>query len=107
MGKDDLQGALDLLVLRTLVREPMHGYGLVRRIQQVTDGALIVEEGSLYPALHRMEIAGWIKADWKMTEAGRRAKFYSLTIAGKKQLAAEEENWTRVTSAVEKVLKLA
>jgi len=107
MGKDDLQGALDLLVLRTLVREPMHGYGLVRRIQQVTDGALIVEEGSLYPALHRMEIAGWIKADWKMTEAGRRAKFYSLTIAGKKQLAAEEENWNRVTSAVEKVLKLA
>jgi PadR family transcriptional regulator, regulatory protein PadR len=107
MGKDDLQGTLDLLVLKTLVREPMHGYGLVRRIQQITDGVLTVEEGSLYPALHRMEMAGWIKPEWKMTEAGRRAKYYGLTPSGKKQLAAEEKNWERVTAAIAKVLRLA
>ncbi|HEY6330016.1 MAG TPA: PadR family transcriptional regulator [Blastocatellia bacterium] len=107
MAKDDLQGALDLLVLKTLVREPIHGYGLVRRIQQITDGVLTVEEGSLYPALHRMEMAGWIEPEWKMTEAGRRAKYYGLTALGKKQLAVEEKNWERVTAAIAKVLRLA
>jgi PadR family transcriptional regulator PadR len=107
MGKDELQGTLDLLVLRTLDREPMHGYGIVQRIQNVSDGALRVEEGSLYPALHRMQMAGWLSSQWKATESGRRAKYYSLTAAGREQLAAEEQHWGRINEAVAKVLRFA
>jgi PadR family transcriptional regulator len=107
MGKDQLQGALDLLILKTLQRGPMHGYGIAQRIQQVSEDALRVEEGSLYPALHRIEQAGWISAEWRASEAGRRAKFYRLTASGRKQLAREAENWGRVSSAVEKVLRFA
>jgi PadR family transcriptional regulator PadR len=107
MGKDELQGTLDLLVLRTLGREPMHGYGIVQRIQKVSDGALKVEEGSLYPALHRMQMAGWLSSQWKATESGRRAKYYSLTAAGREQLATEEQRWGRINEAVAKVLRFA
>lgn len=107
MGKEQLQGALDLLILKTLQRGPMHGYGIAQRIQQISENALRVEEGSLYPALHRIEQAGWIGSEWRATESRRRAKFYSLTAVGAKQLAKEEKNWDRVSSAVAKVLKFA
>ena len=107
MGKDQLQGALDLLILKTLARGPMHGYGIVYRIQQVSQDALRVEEGSLYPALHRIEQEGWISAEWRSTESHRRAKYYRLTRAGRKQLAREEKNWGRVSSAVAKVMRFA
>ena len=107
MGKEQLLGTLDLLVLKTLSRGPMHGYGIVQRIQQVSEDELRVEEGSLYPALHRMEQADWISAEWKESETGRRAKYYRLTPAGRKRLAAEEENWGRVAQAVAKVLRFA
>ena len=107
MGKDQLQGTLDLLVLRILARGPMHGYGVVQRIQQVSDDALCVEEGSLYPALHRMEQADWISSEWKVTKSGRRAKYYRLTRAGHRQLEEEEKSWSRVTGAVAKVLRFA
>jgi PadR family transcriptional regulator len=107
MGKDQLQGALDLLILKTLERHPMHGYGIAQRIQQISADALRVEEGSLYPALHRLEQQASIAAEWRASEAGRRAKFYRLTPAGRKQLARETANWGRVSSAVEKVLRYA
>jgi len=107
MGKEQLLGTLDLLVLKTLSRGPMHGYGIVQRIQQISEDELRVEEGSLYPALHRMEQASWITADWKESETGRRAKYYRLTVAGRKRLAQEEENWSRVAEAVAKVLRFA
>jgi len=107
MGKDQLQGALDLLILKMLARGPLHGYGLAQRIQEVSDEALRVEEGSLYPALHRMEQLEWIHAEWKATENGRRAKFYKLTPKGRKQLTREEEAWSRVTGAVAKILRYA
>ncbi len=105
MGKDQLQGALDLLILKMLARGPLHGYGLAQRIQQISDEALRVEEGSLYPALHRMEQLEWISADWKPTENSRRAKYYKLTPDGRKQLAREMENWSRVAGAVAKILR--
>jgi transcriptional regulator len=107
MGKDQLLGTLDLLILKTLSRAPMHGYGMVQRIQQISEDELRVEEGSLYPALHRMEQAGWISADWRESETGRRARYYRLTPAGRKRLAQEEENWSRVAQAVAKVLRFA
>lgn len=109
MGKQNsvLQGTLDLLILRTLRRESMHGYGIATHILRISDEALRVEEGSLYPALHRIEQLGWIKSEWTTSETGRRAKFYSLTAAGRKQLAIEEKNWTKLTAGVAKVLKLA
>jgi PadR family transcriptional regulator len=107
MGKEQLQGALDLLILKTLKRGAMHGYGIVQRIQQISENALRVEEGSLYPALHRIEQAGWIRAEWKTTDTRRRAKYYSLTPAGLRQLTREEKDWGRVSSAVAKVLKFA
>lgn len=107
MGKEQLQGALDLLILKTLQRGPMHGYGIAQRIQQISENALRVEEGSLYPALHRIEQAGWINSEWRATETRRRAKFYSLTAVGSRQLAKEEKNWDRVSSAVSKVLRFA
>jgi len=107
MGKDQLQGALDLLVLKILQRGPSHGYALVQRIQQISEDALRVQEGSLYPALHRMEQADWITSEWKPSENGRRAKYYKLTAAGRRQLEREQEEWSRVTGAVAKVLRFA
>jgi transcriptional regulator len=104
---DILQGTLALLVLRTLAREPMHGYGITLRIQQFSKEMLRVEEGSLYPALHRMAQDGWIRAEWRSTENNRRARYYSLTAKGKKQLETEEKNWARLTLAVSQVLQNA
>jgi len=104
---DVLQGTLDLLILKTLARGPQHGYGIAVHIQQVSDEALRVEEGSLYPALHRIEQAGWINAEWGISENNRRAKYYRLTAAGRKQLEKEEEDWARLTRAVAKVLRYA
>jgi len=102
---DLLQGTLALLVLKTLAREPMHGYGITLHIQTVSKDILRVEEGSLYPALHRMEQEGWVKAEWGVTENNRRARYYRLTAAGKKQLAEEERNWRYLTQAVASVLQ--
>ena len=102
---DALQGTLDLLVLKTLSRGPQHGYGIVTHLQAVSDEALRVAEGSLYPALHRMEQAGWITAEWQVTVNNRRARFYRLTRAGQKQLADEQAKWSRLSTAVGKVLR--
>jgi PadR family transcriptional regulator, regulatory protein PadR len=110
MGKskpDVLQGTLDLLILRTLVCGPQHGYGIAVHIQQASDEVLRVEEGSLYPALHRLEQAGWISSEWGTSENNRRAKYYRLTALGRKQLAKEEENWDRFTRAVAKMPRFA
>ncbi|HEY7210055.1 MAG TPA: PadR family transcriptional regulator [Bryobacteraceae bacterium] len=105
---DSLQGSLDLLVLKLLSRRPrLHGYAIMSAIRDTSDEVLRVEEGSLYPALHRMEEAGWIRASWIEKENGRRARIYELTAAGRKQLAAEESRWQSVTSAVNRVLRLA
>ena len=104
---DLLQGTLALLVLKTLARGPMHGYGITLHIQMVSKDFLRVEEGSLYPALHRMEQDGWISAEWGTTENNRRARYYRLTSAGRKQLAEEEQNWERLTQAVAQVLRFA
>lgn len=103
---DRLQGTLDLLVLKTVgSRGRMHGYGITVHIQQISNDALRVEEGSLYPALHRMTQAGWLKAEWGASENNRRARFYSLTNAGRRQLAEEERNWELLTDAVSRVLR--
>jgi PadR family transcriptional regulator PadR len=110
MGKsnpDVLQGTLDLLILKTLTRGSQHGYGIAVHIQQVSNEALRVEEGSLYPALHRIEQDGWIRAEWGLSENNRRAKFYELTAAGKRQLALEEKKWASLTAGVASVLKFA
>jgi PadR family transcriptional regulator, regulatory protein PadR len=107
LSKDQLQGALDLLILKILARGALHGYGLAQRIQQISEEVLRVEEGSLYPALHRMEQLEWIEAEWKPTENSRRAKYYKLTAAGRKQLAREQQQWNRVAGAVAKVLRYA
>jgi len=104
---DLLQGTLALLVLKTLARGPLHGYGITLHIQLVSKEFLRVEEGSLYPALHRMEQDGWISAEWGTTENNRRARYYRLTSAGRKQLAEEEQNWERLTLAVAQVLRFA
>ena len=103
---DALQGSLDLLVLKILSRKPrLHGYGIMSAISERSGEVLRAEEGSLYPALHRMEEAGWIRAEWITKESGRRARMYELTTAGKKQLAMEELRWQAVTSAVNRVLR--
>jgi PadR family transcriptional regulator len=103
---DSLQGSLDLLVLKVLSRQPgLHGYALMTAIQDASRDVLRVEEGSLYPALHRMEEAGWIRAEWTTKDSGRRARVYELTAAGRKQLAAEAARWQAVTSAVKRVLR--
>ncbi|HEX4581255.1 MAG TPA: PadR family transcriptional regulator [Acidobacteriaceae bacterium] len=108
MAKNDLQGALDLLILKSLSQlGAMHGYGIVMHIERVTDELINVEEGSLYPALHRMEQHGWVRAEWAVTEASRKAKFYSLTAAGRKQLAAREKNWEQVVKGVQAILLYA
>jgi PadR family transcriptional regulator PadR len=105
---DSLQGSLDLLVLKILSRRPrLHGYAIMAAIQDVSEDVLRAEEGSLYPALHRMEEAGWVRAEWVVKDTGRRARVYEVTTAGKKQLAAEEARWEVVTSAINRVLKMA
>jgi PadR family transcriptional regulator, regulatory protein PadR len=101
---DLLQGTLDLLILKTLALEPMHGYGIAQRIQVTSEELLKVEEGSLYPALYRLEEQGWIKAEWGSSENNRRAKFYQLTAAGRRQLTAEISNWERLSLAISRVL---
>jgi PadR family transcriptional regulator, regulatory protein PadR len=104
---DLLQGTLDLLILKTLAREPLHGWGIAKRIQQLSDEVLSVQQGSLYPALHRLEQQGWIVAEWKDSDLGRSAKFYELTRDGRKQLEREQESWARLSSAVRLLLKRA
>jgi PadR family transcriptional regulator, regulatory protein PadR len=101
---DLLQGTLDLLILRTLELRPLHGVGIADRIEQVTDGVFVVGPGSLFPALHRLAERGWIEGQWGELDSGRRAKSYTLTPAGRKQLAEEKRNWHRVTNAVTQVL---
>ncbi|HZS47624.1 MAG TPA: PadR family transcriptional regulator [Blastocatellia bacterium] len=106
--KDQLQGTLDLLILKTLNQlGSMHGYGIVVHIQNVSNNLLRVEEGSLYPALHRIEQERWIKSEWQISENNRRAKYYSLTAAGRKQLAKEEQSWERVVQGVAAILRHA
>ena len=104
---DLLPGTLDLLILRTLELEPMHGWGITQRIQQVSESVLQVNQGSLYPALHRLEEQGWISASWDTSENNRQAKYYKLTMKGREQLAAERENWLRVSGAVARILGTA
>ena len=103
-----MQGTLDLLILKTLSQlSSMHGYGIVMHIRRVTEELLIVEEGSLYPALHRMEQNGWVKATWAVTEYGRKAKWYYLTRVGREQLANREKNWEQVAKGVDAILRFA
>jgi PadR family transcriptional regulator PadR len=106
MGKpaELLQGTLDLLILRTLELHPLHGVGIADRLEQVTKGVFVVGPGSLFPALHRLADRGWIEGEWGELESGRRAKFYSITPAGRKRLTEEKRNWTRVSIAVNQVL---
>lgn len=106
MGKpnDLVQGTLDLLILKTISLEPMHGWAIARRIQQISREVLQVQQGSLYPALHRLEQQGWIKAKWAESETGRQAKFYALTAAGRGQLQKEAANWARLSSAIDLIM---
>ncbi|MBI2812743.1 MAG: PadR family transcriptional regulator [Opitutae bacterium] len=101
---DLLQGTLDLLILKSLQNEPMHGFGIALRIGQMSKEMLTVEQGSLYPALYRLEEQGWIKAEWGVSENNRKAKFYSLTATGRKQLQAEEQSWAKLSLAINFVL---
>ena len=107
MGKpsDLVQGTLDLLILKAISLEPKHGWAIAKRIQQISGEVLQVQQGSLYPALHRLEQKGWIKAKWKDTETGRQAKFYSLTSAGRAQLEKEAANWNRLSAAINLVVQ--
>lgn len=103
---DLVQGTLDLLLLKILALEPLHGWAISQRLKQVSGDVLQVSEGSLYPALHKLEQEGWIGAEWKQTENNRRAKFYSLTRLGKRQLDAEAANWKRLSTAISQVIQL-
>jgi PadR family transcriptional regulator PadR len=103
-NSDQLHGTLDMLVLKTLQAGPLHGYAIALRMEQLSNDVLSVEEGSLYPALYRMEQRGWLSSAWSLTDTGRRARFYKLTRAGRAQLAAETESWKRLTMAVQSVL---
>src|SRR6266852_9938341 len=103
---DLVQGTLDLLILKILALEPMHGWAVSQRLRQVSGDSLQVSDGSLYPALHKLEQEGWIKAEWKTSELGRRAKFYELTRAGRKQLERESANWERLADAISAVVAL-
>lgn len=107
MGKptDLVQGTLDLLILKTISLEPMNGWAIAKRIVQISNNVLQVQQGSLYPALHRLENQGWIKSEWKDSENNRRAKFYSLTAAGRKQLKSELDNWQRLSNAIGLVIE--
>ncbi len=106
MGKpsDLVQGTLDLLILKTVSLEPKHGWAIAKRIQQISNEVLQVQQGSLYPALHRLEQQGWIRAKWSETEGGRQAKFYSLTPAGRSQLEREKQSWSRLSTAINLVV---
>ncbi len=104
---DLLPGTLDLLILRTLQNDPLHGWAISERIQQVSQDVLQVNQGSLYPALHRLEHQGWIEAEWRVSELGRRAKYYRLTASGRRQLAVEMSAWDRMSAAIGRVMKLA
>ncbi|HEX4808028.1 MAG TPA: PadR family transcriptional regulator [Bryobacteraceae bacterium] len=104
---DILQGTLDLLILRTLAAGAMHGWSISEKIQQISEDVLRVNQGSLYPALHRLEHQGWIMAEWATSELGRRARFYRLTASGRKQLELERENWARLSTAIGRILELA
>ena len=104
---DLLQGTLDLLILKTLALEPMHGWGISQRIQQTSDGVLNVNQGSLYPALYRLEQKGWIVAEWDSSENNRKAKYYALTKSGRKQLAEETQNWERLAAAITQILEVS
>jgi len=104
---DLLQGTLDLLILKVVALGPVHGYGISQRIRQISDAVLQVQQGSLYPALHRLEKRGWLAADWGESENGRQAKFYRLSTKGRKQLATEEETWNRLSKAVVQILQTA
>jgi PadR family transcriptional regulator, regulatory protein PadR len=108
MAKNDLQGALDLLILKSLPDlGSMHGFGIILHIERVSDELLNVEEGSLYPALHRMEQSGWVRSEWAVTDSSRKARFYALSAAGKKQLAARQKNWEQVVRGVQAILRFA
>ncbi len=102
-----LQGTLDMLVLKVVALRPLHGYAIAQRIQQISKDALQVQQGSLYPALHRLENRGWLSAEWRNTETGREAKYYKLTTAGRKQLDMETSNWQRMSEAISLVLNTA
>ena len=104
---DLLQGTLDVLILKIVALEPLHGYGIAQRIRQISRDVLQVQQGSLYPALHRLEKRGWLSAEWGEAETGREAKFYSLTRLGRKQLEAETANWDRLAEAVTLILRTA
>ena len=104
---DLLQGTLDLLILKTIARDPLHGWGISKRIQSLSDDTLSVGQGSLYPALHRLEQQGWIRAEWKASDLGREAKFYALTREGRRQLERELRSWERLSSAVHLVIERA
>lgn len=101
---DLLQGTLDMLILKTLALEAMHGWGITQRIKQISEGVLLVNQGSLYPALLRLEQQGWITSEWAVTENNRQAKYYSLTRTGRKQLVDEAQNWKRLSTAIEQIL---
>jgi transcriptional regulator len=104
---DLLQGTLDMLILQVTALGPVHGYGVAQRLQQISKDILQVQQGSLYPALHRLEARGWLDAEWKATDTGRYAKFYSLTRAGRRQLESERANWERLAQAIRLVLRTA
>lgn len=104
---DLLPGTLDLLILRTLRNDTLHGWAISERIQQISEDVLQIHQGSLYPALHRLEHQGWIEAAWKVSELGRRAKYYHLTASGRRQLALEARDWERMAHAIGRVMKLA
>jgi PadR family transcriptional regulator len=104
---DLLQGTLDVLILKTLAGGAMHGWGIAQRIQQISEDVLQINQGSLYPALHRLEHQGWIEAEWAVSELGRRAKYYKLTPSGRRQLAIETRDWERMSHAIGRVMKLA
>jgi PadR family transcriptional regulator PadR len=108
MARNDLQGTLDLLILKTLSQtRSLHGYGIVLHIQNASDELLQVEEGSLYPALHRMEQSGWLSSEWALSESNRRAKYYKLTLAGRKQLIEAEKSWEQLMKGVQTMLRFA
>jgi transcriptional regulator len=106
-SSDLIQGTLDLLILKTLLREAIHGWGIAKRIEQLSDDVLSVGQGSLYPALHRLEQQGWISAEWRDSDLGRSAKFYALTKEGRKQLELELRTWSRLSAAVDLVIERA
>ena len=104
---DLLPGTLDLLILRTLSKDALHGWAISERVEQLSQDVLQINQGSLYPALHRLEHQGWIEAEWKVSELGRRAKYYTLTATGRKQLAVETRAWEEMSNAIARVMKLA